>query len=113
MAFSLEDWNFYYHLSSGLGLNSQEGPMLTRIVWTHKWSLMIPSGALCVALIWGRAKSPWFACTFSLVAIITVIVIAYLAAYLPVAKPEWWGSKRPMELLPSRDISPHPNHSKP
>lgn len=112
-AFSLEDWDFYYRLTCGLGLDMPEGPLLTRIVWANRWTLMIPTVALGGALLWGRAKSPWFACTFSLVGVLTVFVIAYLTAYLPVTKPEWWGDRRPLYLLPSADAAPKPNPNKP
>lgn len=111
-AFSLEDWDFYYRLTSGIGLNVPEGPLLSRVVWACKWTLMIPTLALGGALAWGRAKPPWFACMLSLAGLLSVFILAYLAAYLPVAKPEWWGGKRPMEILPSGDVAPKPNPKK-
>ena len=109
---SLDDWDFYYRLADGVGLASSDGPWITRIVGTHRWILLVPTLFLAGVLIWGRCKPPWFAWTISLLSVLGVLLIAYSAAYLPVAKPEWWGGGRPYEIIPDRDAPPQQSPNK-
>ena len=102
---SLSDWDFYYRIASGMigpesvGLNFEGGPEFTRFVASNRWFLFMPVAVLAGALIVGRGESTVVAGMLSCSAIVSILAIGYLTAYLPVAKPGWWGDGRPMYLI--------------
>ncbi|MCW1926253.1 hypothetical protein OKA05_27110 [Luteolibacter arcticus] len=103
---SLRDWDFYYRLTlaasgseASLDLRGERSPWLTRVILSHEWALYLPALILAVALIAVPRKTASFAAELSGAAALVTLTLGYLAAYLPVAKPDWWWTGRPEELI--------------
>jgi hypothetical protein len=102
---SLRDWDFYYRLTMAaagndpIDLRGESSAWLTRVIYSHAWALYVPAFVLAVTLIFVPRKKPSSAAMLSVVAALITITIGYLAAYLPVAKPDWWWTGRPEELI--------------
>ena len=102
---SARDWDFYYRLSAAtynsgeFDMRGEDVLLLTRCVFMHDWVFYLPVLGLAVVLIVIRRKTASAVVRHSFVAVFVMLVLAYLAVYLPVAKPEWWWGGRPEGLI--------------